>query len=71
MKKGSGYWTRFGALMQTEARKTPCEKCGAAVGEPCVSSGSNPTITPHLYRHRRGWNAARDILNKEAKNGKT
>lgn len=33
---------------------TACEKCGARIGEPCTTPSGLPTLTPHLYRNRRG-----------------
>lgn len=38
---------------------TACEKCGAAIGEECRSSGGNPTLTPHTMRRRRGLSRVR------------
>jgi hypothetical protein len=63
----NSYWKEIAELMQSEARKTPCEKCKAKVGEPCVSAGGFPTQLPHLYRHRRGWHAAREIMTERAR----
>jgi hypothetical protein len=40
-------------ILKEEWVKTPCEKCGAKVGELCKTSTGNPVDQAHLYRNRR------------------